>query len=284
MRTEIEVLEQIVDIAEKNDRVRAVYLNGSRVNPNITKDKYQDFDVVFVVTDTKCFLDNKEWLNLFGELAIKQEPDSKDYGWGEEGDDENRYTWLMLFKDDVRIDLTILKTEKALSAITSDTLSRVILDKDKCLPSIPEPSDIGYFVKKPTKEQFKGCCNEFWWCLQNVKKGIERDQLPYAMTMYNGPIRDMLHKMLDWYIGINNDFAVSLGLYGKYYVKYLPEEVYAQYKKTYSDSEYENLWKAIWVSCDLFRKIAIFVGDACGFCYNTDEDNNMVEHLEKAKL
>lgn len=51
MRTENEVLTQLLDFANNEDKVRAVILNGSRVNPNLEKDIFCDYDVVFSVTD-----------------------------------------------------------------------------------------------------------------------------------------------------------------------------------------------------------------------------------------
>ena len=50
MRTEQEMFDTILGFAKADDRVRAVYMNGSRTNPNVDKDKYRDYDVVFTVT------------------------------------------------------------------------------------------------------------------------------------------------------------------------------------------------------------------------------------------
>jgi len=128
------------------------------------------------------------------------------------------------------------------------------------------------------------CCNNFWWCLQNVAKGIARDQLPYAMWMYNSVVRYDLAKMTDWFIGINTDFSVTVGMSGKYYKKYLPENLYSLYEKTYSDSDYNNFWTAIFYACELFRIIAPLVGMYFGFAYNQDEDVNMMEYLNRVKF
>ena len=47
MRTEQQMMVLILRVAEQNPRIRAAYLNGSRTNPNVIKDKYRDFDVVY---------------------------------------------------------------------------------------------------------------------------------------------------------------------------------------------------------------------------------------------
>jgi aminoglycoside 6-adenylyltransferase len=283
LRSEEEIFDLILGIAKADERVRAVYMNGSRANPNIQKDIYQDYDIVFVVTETKSFLNKKEWISLFGEIAIVQEPDNNDFGWGIKANFDRSYTWLMLFKDGIRIDLNIQIKEVMFEKYTNDSLTIPLLDKDNCLPEIPASNDKDYHIKKPTESQYKGCCNEFWWCLNNVAKGIVRDQLPYTMWMYNVIVRDMLVKMIDWYIGINNDFSVSVGMSGKYYKNYLTKEMYQMYTKTYSDSDYNNIWSAIFISCELFRKIAQPVATHFGYTYNITEDRNIIEYLNKVQ-
>jgi len=283
MRSEQEMFSLILKTAENDERIRAVYMNGSRANPNIHKDKYQDYDIVYVVNETQSFLDDKSWISVFGDPAIIQEPDSNDFGWGIYADFSRSYAWLMLFKDGNRIDLTIKTKEAMLEDYTRDSLTVPLMDKDHILPSIPPASDKDYHVKKPGEAQYKGCCNEFWWCLNNVAKGIARDQLCYAMWMYNTVVRDMLVKMMDWYIGINSNFSVNVGMSGKYFKKYLPKDLYDRFTRTYSDSDYANLWKAVFTACDLFRSIARPVADYFGFTYNLSDDENMVAYLHMVK-
>jgi aminoglycoside 6-adenylyltransferase len=74
--------------------------------------------------------------------------------------------------------------------------AKTALNKDDILPSIPAPSDIDYWVKKPTESIYLSCCNDFWWCLQNVGKGIWRDELTYAKQMFEYVIRVRLDEMV----------------------------------------------------------------------------------------
>lgn len=279
MRTEQEMFELIIGTANADERVRAVYMNGSRTNPNVKKDKYRDYDIVFVVKETKSFLENRKWISVFGEIAIVQEPDSNDLGWGLEHDVSRSYAWLILFQDGNRIDLTILSEDYAWENYLSDTLCIKLLDKDDFLPERSESSDSGYFVKAPTKPRYDGCCNEFWWCLNNVAKGIVRDQMPYAQRMYMQIVHVELDKMLEWYIAMQYDFKVSTGMWGKYFKKYLSQGIYEQYEKTYSDSNYENFWTAIMNACDLFHDIAKQVAAHFEFVYNEKDEDGMRQYL-----
>jgi len=75
MRSEQEMLELIVGIAREDERIRAVIMNGSRANPNAPPDPFQDFDIVYIVTDVAPFRYNYEWIKRFGEIMIMQMPE-----------------------------------------------------------------------------------------------------------------------------------------------------------------------------------------------------------------
>ena len=104
MRSEREMFELIVDTAKKDERIRAVVMNGSRANPNAPRDPFQDFDIVYVVTDVAPFRYNYEWLKRFGEIMIMQMPeDMQDPPPSRDGS----FVYLMQFTDGNRIDLGI---------------------------------------------------------------------------------------------------------------------------------------------------------------------------------
>lgn len=225
MRTEKEMFDNILEVAQKDERIRAVYMNGSRTNPNVSKDIFQDYDIVYVVTETSSFIIDEEWINVFGDLIMMQEPDKNDQPNlnGSEMDFTQSYGYLMLFTDGNRIDLHVETKASMLEGYGRDKLTVPLLDKDKCLPLIPAPSDIDFHVKRPTEQLYVSCCNDFWWCLQNVAKGIWRDELPYAKQMMEHIIRSRLDEMISWWIGFKQDFNISIGKMGKYIKNYLPD-------------------------------------------------------------
>ena len=48
------------DIADEDDRILAIYRNGSRINRNAVQDIFQDYDIVFVVKDIMPFINERE--------------------------------------------------------------------------------------------------------------------------------------------------------------------------------------------------------------------------------
>ena len=157
-------------------------------------------------------------------------------------DGDGKFPYLMQFMDGNRIDLTLVPVELINNFVGQDSLSKLLLDKDNCIEEFPPASDKDYLIKKPTEKEFLGCCNEFWWCSTNVAKGLWREELSYAKGMLDGPVRDMFIVMLEWHIGMKTDFTVNAGKFGKHFEQYIEKDMWEQFKRTFSNAEYENIW------------------------------------------
>lgn len=275
MRTTEDMLALILNIAKEDDNIRAVLLSGSRANPDCPKDAYQDFDIVYFVKDVAPYWDNMAWIEeKFGKPALVQRPESMQLI---APDNDGNYVYLMVFPDGNRIDLTITA-----SVYEDDGEPAILLlDKDGTFPEIKVKPDFWY-VKMPNQKCFSDCCNEFHWCLNNVAKGIARDELSYVMEM-NHIVRDMLILMLEWYVGTQYNFAVSVGKSGKYLKKYLPTELYEKFAKTYSDADYEHIWAAAFEMLYLFGDVAREVAEKLGFVYDEAEEQGIERYMKQVR-
>ncbi|MBN1450576.1 MAG: aminoglycoside 6-adenylyltransferase [Anaerolineales bacterium] len=279
MRSEQEMLDLILDTARSDERIRAVIMNGSRANPNAPRDIFQDFDIVYVVTDVAPFKNNYEWIERFGELMILQEPEDmgeqlpRDDGW---------FSYLMQFSDGNRIDLGILPLTK-LDKIVEDSLSLLLLDKDGIIAPFAPANESKYLPKTPSAKAFFDCCNEFWWVCPYVAKGLWRQEIIYAKFMFDQAVREQLMKMLAWLIGVQTQFSRNPGKFGKYFEGYLEPELWDMLQKTYADASYEHTWEALFTMCDLFRIAALRVADHFGYHYPHKEDGNVSAHLRRVR-
>ncbi|WP_270182317.1 aminoglycoside 6-adenylyltransferase [Alkalihalobacillus sp. CinArs1] len=284
MRSEQEMMDLIIKRGKEDQRVRAVYMNGSRTNPNVSKDIFQDYDIVYVVKETLPFIKSEDWVHGFGNILMFQEPDKNSKESGMETNFSESYGYLMLFDDGNRIDLHIETKEHMREHYLKDKLTVPLLDKDNCLPSIPEPSDSDYHVKKPTESMYLSCCNNFWWCQQNIAKSMWRDELPYAKFMMERVVRQELNKMVEWWIGIATNFEVSTGKVGNYFRKQLPDSHWNKYKATYSDDNYENIWNSLFICGELFRELGKDIAYYLSFNYPSHEDENMTMYLKQVRV
>ena len=273
------MLALILGIAKSDENIRAVWMSGSRANPDVPKDAHQDFDVVFQVKDVKPYWDNDEWIERrFGKPALMQKPESMSLI---PPDGDGNFAYLMLFPDGNRIDLCI--TEMPFQE--SDEPAIILLNKeagdsegnDKA--PVIKGTKAYWYVKRPTQKQFSDCCNEFYWCMNNVAKGIARDELSYAMKQFNDYVRDMLVQMLKWYVGTETDFSTSAGKEGKFFKKYLPSDLYEHFRKTYSDADYEHLWAAVAEMIALFETSAKHISAKLGFVYKEEERKAIEDYI-----
>ncbi|MEH7306851.1 aminoglycoside 6-adenylyltransferase [Neobacillus drentensis] len=277
MRTEHEMMKLILTVAEKDDRIRAVGMNGSRTNPNVPKDMFQDFDIVYLVTDMDSFVCNHDWIDVFGERIIMQMPEAMSMfpsGLG------RRFTYLMQFTDGNRIDLMLVPLDEADEYCIEDKLTIILMDKDHCLPSIPPPTDEDYWVKRPSAEFFADCCNEFWWVATYIAKGLWRREILYAQEHLNQYVRPMLMKMLEWKVGIQTDFSISVGKCGKYLEGFLSEQSWQELLSTYAKGSYEDVWGALFTMAHLFRTTAMDVAESLNFEYPYEEDKRVTAYLK----
>jgi aminoglycoside 6-adenylyltransferase len=274
-RTEKEMLDLILNYANTDDNVRAVIMNGSRVNPNITKDPFQDYDIVYLVHEVAGYKGNRAFVDYFGEIMILQTPEDM---VDPPPDNDGHYSFLMQFLDGTRIDLslyTIGHTQK----IADDSLSLVLLDKDHLIPSLPPPNDSNYLPQKPTAKSFGDCCNEFWWVSTYVGKGLWRDELTYAKYMLDVVVREELMKMLTWYFGIKTGFKKSAGKEGKCIKESVDPEIWNHLESTYADSQPEHIWDSLFEMGALFRELAHHVAKEFNFTYPEQDDENVTRYL-----
>lgn len=279
MRSEKEMLDLIIGTARDDERIRAVVMNGSRANPHAPRDIFQDFDVVYFVSDVAPFKEDRAWIRRFGDIMIMQLPEEMQ---DPPARSSGIVVYLMQFTDGNRIDLSIFPLSRV-ADITNDSLSIVLLDKDGIVRDLAPASEADYLPKPPTAKAFADCCNEFWWVCPYVAKGLWRGEIVYAKHMLDQVVREQLDKMLVWHIGAKTRFSVNPGKLGKYFQKYLEPELWQTLQSTYADAGYENTWAAMFAMCDLFRRVAVPLAQRFGFVYPDGDDRRVSVHLEHVR-
>ncbi|AFH61099.1 aminoglycoside 6-adenylyltransferase [Paenibacillus caseinilyticus] len=275
MRTESEVIDQLLQFALADERVRAVILNGSRVNPNVTQDIFCDYDLIFVVTDLRYFLNHQEWIKRFGELIMMQQNDINTDG-------EDEYIFLMLFMDGIRIDLSFRRAETVNEHI-EDSLSKVLLDKDNVLKRFSPPSEASYVTVKPSADEFHRNINNLLWCSTNAAKGLWRDELPYAKFMLDIVVRQNLMKLLSWYVGAEHNWSVNLGTASKWLKDYLPEQLWYSFERTYSGPAFSDIWESLYTTIRLAKEVGQPLAEKLNYEYPSHDHNNVLAYLGKVR-
>lgn len=236
IRTEQEVFGTILDFAKNHESIRLVTLEGSRANPNIKKDIFRDYDISFFLDrqSLQKFKDdtNDEWLKVFGNVLMIQKPESMELYPPDLKEDW--FSYLMLFDDGVRIDLTLIPLEDAEFYKNHERLMCVLLDKDNRFNNVLPASDCAFHIKSLTKQSFLDCCNEFYWLYVCSLKDILRSETLLANT-HLAMMREGLLILLSWYVALReNHFSFSLGKEYKFLPQFLTskemQKLYACYR------------------------------------------------------
>ena len=75
MRNEAEMLAVILQVGQKIG-VQAIAISGSRREPNAISDRFQDYDIVYIVDNMQELIAEPSWLEEFGQIMIMQTPES----------------------------------------------------------------------------------------------------------------------------------------------------------------------------------------------------------------
>lgn len=269
-------LEKIIEFARNNDNIRALVLQGSFVNDNVVLDDFSDLDPLFYVNDLKEFIDNDDWKLQFGDPISF---------FHDEGDLRNGHKWytrLTIYSDGFKLDFGFQSVDTAKYA-NEMPLYKIYLDKDGVLP-IPEVNDERkFYVKKPTEEEFLERINTFFFDTSYVVKALNRDEMFFEKFM-EIELQRKIHKLLEWYIGIKNDFKVNTGLQGRYFKKYLTKEEWQMVLKTYAGSNKKECMGALLSSFDLVSYLGRYICDKLGFKYPNKHEQDMLDYCKRYKI
>ena len=267
MRTESEMLNLILQIA-KNLQVEAVAMSGSRTCPNVPKDEFQDYDVVYIVNDLDNLTSDLSWLNQFGKRIIEQEVSLG-----------NRRIYLMLFEDGNRIDLTLCPKEHIKEWVDSE-VGFTVLEDEKGLFESYSPSPKRFWIHPATETDFKNSCNEFWWVSAYVVKGICRHQVIYATDHLYGICQQELLKVLAWQVTSDRG-KVDIGKNYKYLFNYLPVEKEKEFSALIDFSSVEKLTQSLFATMQLFHREAQILAQKMGFDYDKEVADKMIDYAEE---
>lgn len=283
MRNKEEMMKLIMDVAINDERIRAVTMEGSRASKNATHDQYCDFDICYIVSDIREFTKDNKWVEIFGEILIVQYPmDWYSHPYNYAGHDN--FAYLIQFKDGNRIDLTLIDVCNIDKEQGYCEPRIVLLNKDnfKELQQIDDESV--FYIQKPSEmEYYNTCntCNEFRWLSVYVSKGLCREELYYAKYAYDVLMMEMFIKMLNWKIGVDNDFNVTTGNHSKYLKRFLSLEEMKRFHSVFPNGTYEDIWSKLYVIYDYFAEIAKYVGEALKYNFDAKETEEVRSFLSE---
>lgn len=90
---------------------------------------------------------------------------------------------------------------------------------------------------------------------------------------------NMFMKMMNWKIGIDNDFKVTTGVFSKYLNKYLSEDEMGRFESIFAQGDFEDMWDKLFLMYDYFEELSIYVADKFGFALDLVESKNVRDFM-----
>ena len=267
MRTETEMLNRILQTG-KTLQVKAVAMSGSRTCPNVPKDEFQDYDVVYIVDDLDNLTSDLSWLAYFGKRIIEQEVSLG-----------NRRLYLMLFEDGNRIDLTLCPKEYIQEWVDSESGFAVLEDPENLFEAY-FPNLERYWITSATETDFEKACNEFWWVSAYVVKGICRKQVIYATDHLYGICQQELLKVLAWQVASDRG-KIDIGKNYKYLFNYLPTEKEKDFSSLLDFASLDKIIQSLFATMQLFYQEAQSLAHKMGFDYDKEVAEKMIQYAEE---
>ena len=271
-----EILNKIINYAQKRIDITYIIQNGSRVNPSVIADKYADFDIIMGCQNPQKYIENHDWISEFGDLLILQLNEVQ----------EDTICWpifLMQFKDGLRIDLQYYPGNGN-TIYHGDSLSTILLDKEHIFKNQFAPSEETYIVRKPEGMEYVKEVNNFWWCMINVGKGIARNELTYSRYMYESIVRENFLHIVSWYVSLTHEWNINCGKFGKFLPKYTDKEMWKRIEKTYYTDTQEEFWKSIFQACELVKMIDSNLRKELRITKEQEDVEGIIRFLKKIQI
>jgi aminoglycoside 6-adenylyltransferase len=280
---EDKIIQELIRWGEQRSSVRAMILTSTRTNPDAPTDVFSDYDVIVVVKNIQPYLEQDAWLGDFGRvLVVYRDPVRQEYG-------HDRFARITQYEDGTKIDFTIWPVEILLAVVQDRRLPDdldvgyiTLLDKDGLTQDLKAPTYTAYLPEPPSEDAYLSLVEVFFHEATYVAKNLWRDELMPAKYSLDYVMKQKkLRQMLEWRIEIDHNWSRKPGAYGKGLKRYLAPEIWSALENTYVGAGLEENWAALFNTIDLFRKVAIQIGDHLGYPYPNDLDRRVVNYLQK---
>ncbi|WP_313093571.1 AadS family aminoglycoside 6-adenylyltransferase [Chryseobacterium flavum] len=285
MRAREEKLNQIIDWAENNPDIRAVLLTSSLVNPYAPVDDFSDLDVELVLESRKAYEVNNSWISIFGDpISMIEETDTVFEG--------KHAMKMVLYKDHVKVDFKLYQVSEFLEDVKEKVLPedwdlgyQVLVDKDALTENMKPPTYQSVMIHPPEEQKFQQLINDFWWDTTYVAKCLKREDIFYAKFMSENVLRtDYLVPLIEWYIAGNHDWdMITTNKHGRLFKKYLSAGMWNEVESTFSGSNIEENWSALFAYADLVHKLGTSVAQSLDFTYPFKLEEDIRNYLSEVR-
>lgn len=279
-----EKLNQIISWANANPEVRAVLLTSSLASAIAPVDEFSDLDIELILEDLPGFLKSDSWLNEFGRVIAKVVEN-------EEAFDGKHAMRMVLYQDYVKVDFKLYSLPEFCKEVANAELPedwdvgyKVLIDKDQLCKNLKPATYQSVIIQKPSAEKFAQVMNDFWWDMTYVAKCLARDEIFYAKFMTENMMRnDYLVPIIEWYISMSHNWNITTNKHGRFFKKYLSDEMWKKVEATFASAGIQDNWRALFAYADLGNELGTELAEKLGYPYPFVLEKDIRDYLNTIK-
>jgi aminoglycoside 6-adenylyltransferase len=289
--------ERIVAWARERDDIRVVLVVGSWARSDHPADEWSDLDIGFTTTHPERYLASDEWLSEIADVWLMY-PDA------------GGVTRHVLFEggldaglapiahNSVKLAVRFLPALRRLPlpsalrnsvgrelASASEYVERgvrVVLDKDglaerflALLPPVEQQRSV------PSQREYAETVNRFWFEAVWTAKHLRRGELWHAKCgALDGRMKDLLLHMMVLQARATRGADIDTWENGRFLEEWGDRRAVDALRDAFAHYEEDDLWRALIVTMDLFRSLAVETAGRLGFPYPTEADARVTEWVK----
>jgi aminoglycoside 6-adenylyltransferase len=252
-----ELLDKVVALAQCDDDVRAVILEGSfAVKSQV--DDLSDYDVNIFVSNAEKYLEDDAWMSKVGEVLVYQKEQFLFY-------EDTIPTRLVLFCDRERVDFSfwrlgilaeMVRGEKVYESYRNGYM--ILLDKDGLAARLPPEDGRGFTVSQPDRSEFLMNIYDFWFDAYCTARCLARGDLWFARQIEDCGLRDYVFQMALWEHQLGRGWQSDPRLHtgGKRFEQWASTEVLQALPGCFAGFYLEETWNSLYHIIELYHRMA----------------------------
>jgi len=263
------ILSRIIEWAEREKGIRALFLVGSRAR-NESVDALADFDISVFAETNHPYTTNNQWLSEIEKVWVcVPEKFTRE--------DEIVPTRLVIFEAGVKVDFAFYGLhvlDELADGDELDTGFKVLLDKDGTTQRLKPPTFGKLKHAKPDENEFVNLVNEFWFETTYVAKYLKRDEL-WLAKFIDCNLKKFLLKIIEWHEQSKHNWDYETYYMGKGMKSWASADTWRSLHQTFAHFDGDDSWDSLFATINLFRHLAKETAEMLGFSYPEEVDRNI---------
>lgn len=276
-----DMLERIIDWAQKEALIQALILNGSLAGRGPT-DELSDYDIAVFTTDTEKYTSGDSWIDDIADVWV-YEPCAM------RKNNTEYQTRLIIYKGGVQVDFALYDmayleylTQCAVLPVDFNLGYRVLLDKNNVTKDLKQATYVYPMVPKPSFETFDRLIKNFFFETFKGAKALCRNDL-WHVKLRDWTTKEYLLTMIEWHAKVHKEWNYDTNCAGKRMEDWVDPAIWERLQDVFAHFEADDSWKALMATVDFFRMVAAQTAERLGYQYPMSVDENITMFLHTIK-